>query len=172
MNCTCRSVDDGEGGTTVRWCPIHESGPELLRAIESLVSALAHRDDDARLTHHGRTPDQIYQESLSEAKKLIRKLAPEYDERPRGIRGIPDAGVPDRPVAGFISGSTETTRIGFVNRNHQRCGGHRGTLGTDHGQFAYRMECLKCGCVYGANGADVFERKCPDCQGGLPGIAF
>ena len=72
----------------------------------------------------------------------------------------------------FINGSTETTTIGYVNRNNQRCCGHRNVAGTDHGQRAYRMECLASGCghIYGANGADVFQRKCPLHQGGKPGI--
>jgi hypothetical protein len=36
------------------------------------------------------------------------------------------------------------------------------------------MECLESGCshVYGANGTDVFHRKCPSCQMGAPGIFF
>ena len=73
-----------------------------------------------------------------------------------------------------MHGGTETTRIGFVNRNNQRCAGHRGIAGTDHGQFAYRIECLNPGCghIYGTNGTDVFQRKCPKCQGGRDGIAF
>ena len=74
----------------------------------------------------------------------------------------------------FVSGNTETTKIGFVNRNNQRCGGHRGAAGTDHVQLAYRMECLEPGCghIYGANGTDVFQRKCPKCQEGKDGISF
>lgn len=74
----------------------------------------------------------------------------------------------------FINGSTETTTIGYVNRNNQRCCGHRKVAGTDHGQHAYRMECLVSGCghIYGANGTDVFQRKCPRHQGGKPGIKF
>lgn len=72
----------------------------------------------------------------------------------------------------FRNGTTETTQIGYVNRNKQRCAGHRGVAGTDHGQVAYRMECLDCGHVYGANGSDVFQRKCPKCDGGRAGIPF
>lgn len=74
----------------------------------------------------------------------------------------------------FVSGDGSTTQIGQVNRNNQRCGGHRGRAGNDHLQKAYRMECLQpsCGHVYGANGSDVFQRKCPKCQGGEPGIEF
>jgi hypothetical protein len=79
-----------------------------------------------------------------------------------------------RSMERFISGTTETTQMGFVNRNNQRCGGHRGVGGTDYGQLAYRMECLEPGCdfIYGANGTDVFQRKCPRCQGGADGLPF
>jgi hypothetical protein len=78
------------------------------------------------------------------------------------------------PTETFMSGITETTTIGYVNRNNQHCCGHRGVPGTDHGQLAYRMECLqpKCDHVYGANGTDVFQRKCPSCQDGRDGIRF
>ena len=74
----------------------------------------------------------------------------------------------------FKDGGTATTRIGFVNRNSQLCTGHRGTLGTAHGQFAYRLMCLAvdCGHLYGVNGTDVFQRRCPKCQGGDPAIPY
>ena len=74
----------------------------------------------------------------------------------------------------FSSGSTDTTKVGYINRNDQLCTGHRGTLGTDHVQVAYRMVCMRVECshVYGANGTDVFQRKCPKCQAGAPGIDF
>lgn len=74
----------------------------------------------------------------------------------------------------FLSGDGDTTQIGYVNSNNQRCQGHRGYPGNDHLQKAYRMECLNedCGNTYGANGSDVFQRKCPRCQGGAPGIEF
>lgn len=72
------------------------------------------------------------------------------------------------------SGSTDTTKIGFVNRNSQKNHGTRGVVGTDHGQVSYKMECLNdsCGHIYGANGTDIFQRKCPKCQGGKNGIDF
>lgn len=74
----------------------------------------------------------------------------------------------------FSSGDGKTTQIGYVNLNNQRCHGHRGFPGNDHLPKAYRMECLNegCGHTYGANGSDVFQRKCPRCQGGAPGIEF
>ena len=74
----------------------------------------------------------------------------------------------------FISGTTESTRIGYVNRNQQLCTGHRGKAGNDNLQYSYRLLCLndQCGHTYGANGADIFQRKCPKCQGGTEGIEY
>ena len=74
----------------------------------------------------------------------------------------------------YQSGQTDTTTIGYINPNNQKCMGHRGAPGPDHNQLAYRMECQVAGCstIYGANGSDIFQRKCPKCQAGAPGIEF
>lgn len=70
------------------------------------------------------------------------------------------------------SGEGESVKIGFVNRHGQICTGHRGTPGTDHLQRAYRVECGLCGHAYGANGSDIHERRCPECQSGATGIDY
>jgi len=72
----------------------------------------------------------------------------------------------------FRAGDGQTTQIGFINGNQQRCHGTLGVRGTDHLQYAYRMECLKCGFVYGANGSDIAGKLCPECSGGQPGVAY
>lgn len=72
----------------------------------------------------------------------------------------------------WLSGIGESAQIGVVNRNGQRCCGHRGVTGTDHLQKSYKVECTYCGFVYGANGTDLHERKCPECQGGAAGIRY
>ena len=74
----------------------------------------------------------------------------------------------------FKNGTTKTTEIGYVNRNNQKNHGTKGVDGNDHCQVSYKLECLEigCGAVYGSNGTDVFQRKCPNCQGGKPGIGF
>ena len=74
----------------------------------------------------------------------------------------------------FQSGTGPTTQIGYVNPNGQRSEGHRGLPGTDHGALSYRMVCQRPGCGrdYGANGTDVFQRRCPFCDGGRPGIPY
>ena len=78
----------------------------------------------------------------------------------------------DAPDWHWQSGDGTSTEIGFFNANGQQCCGHRGVPGTDHLQYAYKVECTRCGVVYGANGSDLFERKCPECQGGAPGIRY
>jgi len=69
-------------------------------------------------------------------------------------------------------GDGDTVEIGYLNRNGQQCCGHCGAPGTDHGQYAYKMECTICGYVYGANSSDVHDRRCPECQKGAPGIRY
>ena len=63
-----------------------------------------------------------------------------------------------------------TTEPGYKNRNGQIV--IRGTdlPGTDHYQYIYVLRCEVCGHEYGANGSDIFQRKCPKCQGGAPGL--
>jgi hypothetical protein len=64
----------------------------------------------------------------------------------------------------------ENTKVGFVNRNGQVVIRRTSLAGTDHGQSVYQLGCSGCGYVYGADGSDIFERKCPRCQNGAPGL--
>lgn len=59
-----------------------------------------------------------------------------------------------------------STSTGFINKNNQRNNGKTEKPGTDFGQWFYDMECLNCGHKYYANGSDIWQRKCPCCQGG------
>ncbi|MGA3162064.1 MAG: hypothetical protein ABSC77_12680 [Terracidiphilus sp.] len=81
-------------------------------------------------------------------------------------------------AAAFLKGYTvkgsknSTTSIGYVNRNGQVVVRNTGLLGTDHGQSVYQLGCSLCGHVYGANGSDIHLRKCPEHQGGAPGLPY
>lgn len=66
------------------------------------------------------------------------------------------------------SGKGKSTQIGYVNANRQKNHGTDGKPGTDHEQYAYQIECLDCRFRYEANGTDIWQRKCPACQGGAP----
>ncbi len=72
----------------------------------------------------------------------------------------------------FRDGTGPTVQIGYKNKNNQLCCGTRGVAGNDHNVLSYKMECLDCGEIYGANGTDVWQRKCPNCQGGKAGIRY
>lgn len=58
-----------------------------------------------------------------------------------------------------------TTEVGYINKNNQRNNGKTVIRGTDYGQWFYDMECLECGHKYHANGSNIYEKKCPNCQG-------
>ena len=60
----------------------------------------------------------------------------------------------------------KSTDAGYVNKNNQKNIGRTDEPGTDNGQWFYEMECLNCGHKYKANGSDIWQRKCPNCQGG------
>jgi len=63
-----------------------------------------------------------------------------------------------------------TTRPGYINRNRQEVVAKTGLQGNDHNQVVYLLKCRTCGARYGANGSDIFQRRCPDCDGGRPGL--
>jgi hypothetical protein len=64
-----------------------------------------------------------------------------------------------------------TTEPGYRNRNGQVVVRATDLAGTDHHQYVYMLRCGRCGYEYGANGSDIFQRKCPDCQGGALGLS-
>lgn len=43
-------------------------------------------------------------------------------------------------------------------------------VGTDYNSKVWILKCGSCGHCYGANNTDAWERKCPNCQGGRPGL--
>ncbi len=78
---------------------------------------------------------------------------------------------PGRRGPGAVRGArTPTTEPGFRNPNGQVV--ERGTGApstTREGQVIYALRCGACDFRYGCNGLDIKERRCPQCQGGVPG---
>ena len=73
----------------------------------------------------------------------------------------------NKNVNGVLAMSKKGTTItGFVNDNDQMNEGKLTEQGTDYNQYFYQMKCLRCGHSYKANGSDIWQRKCPKCQGG------
>lgn len=71
-----------------------------------------------------------------------------------------------------MSEAGKTTRHGYVNRNNQVNVRATGLPGNDHMQCVYVLRCVHCGHEYGSNGSDIFQRKCPRCQGGKRGLSY
>ena len=63
-----------------------------------------------------------------------------------------------------------TTLPGFINPHGQITIRNTGVSGTDKNQYIYQLACSICGHIYGANGSDIHERKCPVCQDGRKGF--
>jgi DNA-directed RNA polymerase subunit RPC12/RpoP len=57
-----------------------------------------------------------------------------------------------------------TTEIGYVNRNERTVVRNTSLPGTDFGQVVYVLKCGNCGREHGANGSDIFQRRCPYCD--------
>ena len=66
----------------------------------------------------------------------------------------------------------KTTDPGHTNRNGQTVIRRTDAPGNDHNQVVYELECGGCGQRYGANGSDIWQRKCPKCGGGRPGLNY
>lgn len=64
----------------------------------------------------------------------------------------------------------ETTTNGYVNDNLQEVLGPTGMAGNDFLQKVYVLRCRTCGHVYGANGSDIWQRRCPKHGGGVEGL--
>lgn len=47
-----------------------------------------------------------------------------------------------------------------------------GKPGTDANSYVWVLCCGNCGNIYGANSTDAWERKCPKCQEGKPGLVI
>ena len=56
---------------------------------------------------------------------------------------------------------------GSVNKNKQEVLGGCGESDNHPFAWLYDMLCRKCKFMYKANGCDVWQKKCPNCQGGI-----
>ena len=65
-----------------------------------------------------------------------------------------------------------STQPGFTNKSGQTVVRATDLPGTDHFQSIYVLRCGQCTQEYGANGSDIWQRICPNCQGGAPGLSF
>ncbi len=63
-----------------------------------------------------------------------------------------------------------TTAVGYRNPDGQAVVRRTELPGTRLYQRIVALQCEHCGHEYGADGCDVHNRRCPNCQGGPPGL--
>ncbi|MDT8854926.1 hypothetical protein RNZ50_07820 [Paracoccaceae bacterium Fryx2] len=140
----------------------------------------------------GRTPDQHDAYSvaawLSQAAqdgKLLEAMKPSLTPPEAAVAqvegwilGVPweapekQKGRANPAVTRSRSSAGKTTKLGYVNKNGQEVLKATDLPGNDHNQVVYVMSCGSCGKRYGANGSDIWQRRCPACGGGAAGLAF
>ena len=143
------------------WAIEQKGSPDAFDALLCAITAWGHlRWQSGNNQHPMTTPGLLLGTPVAEATKArIRR---------EGWILVPSP-LSNRPTP-YENGTTATTQIGYVNKNNQRCGGTMWDRSASNPDlYIYKMTCEDCGCVYGANGCDVWLRKCPDCQGGKPG---
>jgi len=111
---------------------------------------------------------ESYENSVASvvAKLLLREVVPSRAATVAGpAEDENDDDAPPTRAGGY------STQPGFTNANGQTVIRPTGLPGSDYGQSIYVVRCGHCSEEYGANGSDLWLRKCPNCQGGRPGLA-
>ena len=65
----------------------------------------------------------------------------------------------------------QITTIGFRNREGQQVIRKTARAGSAPGQRVFVLHCTVCDHEYGADGCDIYDRLCPNCQDGPPGLS-
>lgn len=111
---------------------------------------------------------ESYENSVASvvAKLLLREPPSARNTTATATDSDDDERVPPTRVSGY------STRPGFTNANGQSVVRPTDLPGTGFGQKIYVLRCGRCSEEDGANGSDIWLRKCPKCQGGRLGLAF
>ena len=91
---------------------------------------------------------------------------PEAQKRKRSGVRIQDAAI----QTNSIKGSRSVKKPGDINPNAQEILRLTKDQGSDFNSHIWVLKCRDCGLIYGANGTDAWQRKCPNCQSGAGGL--
>jgi hypothetical protein len=161
--------------------PIQPANGEVKDAVQvrTMADHFAARDDAGELSTLFAGPayftpkdrERIEQEEGWTLGVLSgQQVQPNLDLQPLPASPHPSSAIRGTPR--HRGGSGFTTAPGYRNRNGQTVLRSTGFAGTDHGQSVYVLQCGGCRHEYGANGSDIFQRRCPVCQGGKPGLVY
>ena len=132
----------------------------------SIAAWLSRTDRDGRLKGFFNPILTPYERSTAEVEGWI-----------LGVTGSSQTEEPDRAKAksrtdAMRDSARRTTEPGYTNRRGQKVLRKTAEHGNDHNQRVYVLKCGDCAHEYGANGSDIFQRRCPKCQGGATGLAY
>lgn len=128
----------------------------------SVAAWLSMAGRDGRLLDAMKTRLMPSEAAVAQVEGWILGVPWEMKRKPKAIPTVNR----DRHNAG------KTTRPGYVNKNQQEVINRTDQPGNDHNQLVYVLNCGACGHRYGANGSDIWQRRCPACGGGAPGLGF
>ncbi|WP_411224688.1 hypothetical protein [Marivita sp. S2033] len=161
------------------WCP--QSGTSVIVEVYPRLSSGMHQAEDRTRDQHDAYSVARWLQEADRTGLLENALTPPGPE-PIAMTAMVEGWIlgsewpPAKPKAAAKNArrasSPTTTQPGYVNRNNQEVLSCTGKPGNDHNQVIYILQCLTCGVRYGANGSDIFQRKCPKCGGGMPGLAW
>lgn len=136
------------------------------RDASSIVASLSRAEWDGRLGALFKPDLTPTERSLAQVEGWILGVMSNSARNPGPSAAIGGGGAKMRETA------TPTTKLGYLNKNEQKVVRKTHERGTDHNQWVYVLACGKCGQQYGANGSDIWLRRCPACQGGAPSLSY
>ncbi len=148
------------------------------KQVRSLADHFASQDDEGRLDHLFAGPAGVTDEEINRIEREEGwTLGVDTRSQPRRTRHPKPSGQrmlaePVREPKTVARPTRKSTQAAYENRNGQIVLRGTGLAGTDHGQYIYVLQCSHCGHQYGANGSDIFQRRCPACQHGKPGLRY
>ncbi len=143
------------------------------RAAAAIFEADRYRSDKAILLVHSFSPSKTGRQdfvAFLHAAGIDNAADPSQLVGPKRIMGVDFYAV---WIADELpKSSMDPAQVGDLNTNQQRLLVKTRFMCNDHSQYIWSVQCERgqCGHIYGANGLDFHQRKCPKCGGGGPGL--
>jgi hypothetical protein len=149
-------------------------------ALHENRNDIAEMADGGAVESHATGPEDRSNLGYEEARQQMAALTQNSGTKSDKIRLLLKEGFTRGQIADFLNiryqhvrnVDVATTVPGFVNPNNQEVLRKTGVAGNDHNQRVYVLRCRDCGHEYGANGSDIWQRRCPKHDRGAPGLSY
>ena len=130
----------------------------------SIAAWLAQAKSDGSLSTALRSSSTAFEAAVAHVEGWIVSVPGEVSTKSKQPTG--------RSSGLAVAPKRKTTAPGYVNQNGQEVFHGTGQPGNDHNQVVYVLKCKTCGHRYGANGSDIWQRRCPSCGGDAAELEF